>query len=304
MNKNNHPVLEGIFLLLEILLFFGLLFTAAGLYLICIKDIFAVDLSEMFSLIEDQPIKQLIAIYVPSTFIVLVVLLLVHVGIFKRPEYTLGYRKKGILSEFSYGTLMATVLIIGGFLLMWGSDQIDVIGLNFKWDLILGFLLMFTVQSFQEEVVFRSYLIPTIENRLGTWAALILSSIGFMCVHLTNPGISIMGCLVLAIGGFLMGMLFIIFRNIWAPTGFHMAWNYVQSTVLGFEVSGIETYSWVQMREKGSDFFTGGEFGFEGSIFSLLFLLLCIVFLWKRHPDFTDNFVPLRRDNINIATTE
>jgi membrane protease YdiL (CAAX protease family) len=305
MRKVNHPALEGLYLLLEIILFFVLLALAAGLYFSFIHDLlFDVDLAEMNSYIIDQPIQLLLINYIPTTFIVLVILLLVHVGIFRRPEFTLGYRKKGLLYDFFYGVLMASALIFGGFLLMWASDQIDVIGFNWKWKLVLGFLLLFIVQSFQEEVIFRSYLIPTIENRLGTWAALIISSVAFMVIHLVNPGISIMGCLALLVGGVLMGMLFIIYRNIWAPTGFHMAWNYMQSSILGFEVSGISTYSWVQLREKGSDFFTGGDFGFEGSIFSVLFLLLCIIFLWKRYPDFTKDFVPFRKDNSNLIAID
>ncbi len=307
MNEPTHPVLESLFLFLEILLFFFLLIGAAALYFIFIHDLFFdVDLValDMEALIADQPIQLLLINYIPTTFVLLLVLLLVHVVLFKRPEFTLGFRKKGLVYEFCYGILMGSLLIIGGFLLLWGSDQIDVMGIDWKWQLILGFLLMFTVQSFQEEVVFRSYLIPTIENRIGTWAALIISSIGFMALHLGNHGISIIGCINLAVGGFLMGMLFIIFRNIWAPTGFHMAWNYVQSTILGFEVSGVRTYSWIQLREKGSDFFTGGEFGYEGSIFSVLFLLLCIVFLWKRYPDLTDNFIPFRKDNVDLISEQ
>jgi len=307
MEENRHPAMEGLFLLLEIVLFLVLLLGSLGGYFLCIHDlIFDTDMLavDMEALIVDQPIQLLLINYIPTTLILLVIVLLVHVIIFKRHEFRLGFRKKGIVYEFCIGIVMASILIISGFLLMWASDQIDVIGFDWKWKLILGFLLLFTVQSFQEEVIFRSYLIPTIENRIGTWAALIISSIAFMALHLSNAGISIIGCIDLVVGGFVMGMLFIIYRNIWAPTGFHMAWNYIQSTLLGFEVSGVKTYSWFKLREKGSDFFTGGEFGYEGSIFSVLFLLLCIVFLWKRYPDFTTNFIPFKKENVELLTIE
>ena len=123
---------------------------------------------------------------------------------------------------------------------------------------------------------------------------------GFMSIHFLNTGITLMGSLNLAIGGFVMGLLFIIYRNVWAPTGFHMAWNFLQSTILGFEVSGHKTYSWLLLNDKGSDFFTGGDFGYEGSIFSILFLLLCSIYLWKRHPNLIDEFIPLKKKTSEI----
>jgi len=299
MTKKTSPILESLFLLLELVLFIFILLCFLGLYFVFIHNlIFDIDLLEINieELIIDKPIQLLLINYIPTTFILLLVLLLVHVLIFRRDEGLLGIRKKGLLPEFGYGTVLAAVLIFGGFLLLWASDQIDIVGFNWNWQLIAGFLLLFTVQSFQEEVLFRSYLIPTIENRLGTWAALIISSLGFMSIHFFNTGISIIGCIDLAVGGFLMGLLFIIYRNVWAPTGFHMAWNFLQSTILGFEVSGNKTYSWFLLREKGADLFTGGEFGYEGSIFSVLFLLLCILFLWRRHPNLTNDFIPFRKE--------
>ena len=298
MDKDSNVFVEGLFLLLEILLFLFVLLCLLGGYFIFVHHhIFDIELTELnlSELIIDKPIELLLINYIPTTFAILFVLLLMHVFVFKRDESLLGFRKKGLIPEFSYGILLASVLIFGGFFLLWASDQIDIFAYNWNGQLIAGFLLLFTVQSFQEEVLFRSYLIPTIENRLGTWTALILSSLGFMSIHFLNAGISIMGCINLAIGGFVMGLLFIIYRNVWAPSGFHMAWNYLQSTILGFEVSGNKTYSWLLLNDKGSDFFTGGEFGYEGSIFSILFLLLSIMYLWKRHPNLTDDFIPLRK---------
>jgi len=250
-------------------------------------DLSQVDIQSM---IEENPMELLLINYIPISLITLIVMWVVHVLLFKRDESLLGFNKKGALFEFNYGWIMGCLLILVGFIILVAVDQIDIVGTNLNWVLIGGFLLMFLIQSFSEEILFRSYLIPTIENRLGTWAALILSSLGFMALHLGNSGISFIGCLDLTIGGFLMGLLFIKFRNVWAPTGLHVSWNYIQSTILGFEVSGVKTYSWLSLNEKGNDLLTGGEFGYEGSILSVIFLILCVVFLFKRYPDLVSQF--------------
>lgn len=298
MSSTKTYILQILFLIIEIVFFIGLLLSALAAYFIVIyplwndMELSSADIDLMF---EENPIEILLINFIPISLISLVVMWVVHVLIFKRDESMLGFRISGLIPEFTLGWLWGFVLIFFGFLLLVIADQIDVVGYSLEWSLLFGFLLMFLIQSFSEEIIMRSYLIPTIERRLGTWAALLITSIGFMAMHLGNAGIGVIGCLDLLLGGIFMGLLFIKFRNIWAPTGFHVAWNYFQSTIFGFEVSGIKTYSWFQLNEKGYDIFTGGEFGFEGSIFSILFLALSILFLWQRSPDLIHQFtVPIQ----------
>jgi len=280
-------------LLLELILFvFILILSLTGYFMFLYPLILDADLlhGNAQTMLQENPIESLLISYIPITLITLLTMWGVHVMLFKRSESLLGFNKKGALYEFGYGWILGAILILAGFLILVALDQIDVVGTHVNWVLIGGFFLMFLIQSFGEEIIFRSYLIPTIENRLGTWAALILSSLGFMALHLGNNGISFIGCLDLTIGGFLMGLLFVKFRNVWAPTGLHVSWNYIQSTILGFEVSGVKTYSWLSLNEKGSDLLTGGEFGYEGSIFSVIFLILCVLFLFIKYPEMLSQF--------------
>ena len=45
-----------------------------------------------------------------------------------------------------------------------------------------------------------------------------------------------------------------------------------QGSFFGFEVSGFDVYSVINSEETGMDLFTGGPFGFEGSILATLLL--------------------------------
>ena len=64
---------------------------------------------------------------------------------------------------------------------------------------------------------------------------------------------------------------------LWFPVIFHLTWNYVQGPVLGFAVSGKLTPQLLTQYQSGSALLTGGEFGFEGSIISIIILSVAIV---------------------------
>ena len=77
-----------------------------------------------------------------------------------------------------------------------------------------------------------------------------------------------------------MGQLYLFTQNIWAPFAMHAIWNFLQSTVLGFAVSGMETYRVLQLEISGPEWLTGGDFGIEGSLLSVLFILAAIIYFW------------------------
>ena len=279
-----HYLKQGGILLLEILLF-AVLVASVSFVLYSLFGSIITDLN-LFSEGEDEliarhPFKLLTIIYIPITCILLLCIWLAHSLILGREKAVLGFTKKGILRNLLFGATISAVIILIGFLFLFVFRQIEII--NFEWNgtLIIGFLLMFCVQSFSEEIIFRAYLIPTIEKRLGTCAALVISSIGFMIIHLGNNNFTGLACANLILGGVLMGILFIKYRNVWAPTGMHIFWNYLQSTILGFEVSGEKTYSLIIQKDVGHSVLTGGDFGYEGSILSVIILVVSIIWLTR-----------------------
>jgi len=291
-----HTLKQTIFLFGELVAFIAMLILFLGIFtgliLPLIEDDFVETLDQSL-LFESNPLQLTLIQFIPSLVFTLIALWIFQRFIVKRPLALLGLNKNGILPQFGIGWLIGTGLILIGFLMMTLLGVLSFHGTNWNTGLIFGFLLMFLIQSFSEEVLFRSYLIPTIEYRLGLPAALILSSLAFMVIHFFNPNINPLGMLDLFVGGILMGLLFIKYRNVWAPTGMHAAWNYIQSTILGYEVSGIKTYSWLNMIEVGPDIITGGAFGYEGSVFSTLFQLIFIYFFVKSNPD----LISIKKEN-------
>jgi len=232
--------------------------------------------------IDINPITELVQYYLPVTFILLLTTYIVKVFLFKIPEVKLGYTDKRIMKDSVLGWSLGFVLVGGGFVILYLLDQVEVNGIDYSPYFFFGFILFFIVQSFSEEIIFRSFLIPMIQHRIGTLAALIISSLLFFVVHLGNPNASWMGMINLILGGVLMGLLFLKYKNIWMPTGFHASWNFVQSAFLGFPVSGLEIHSLVDLEETGNDYISGGAFGYEGSLISIVILVVTIFYLLKK----------------------
>ena len=231
----------------------------------------------------NYPLKTLYILYIPLAIGTLSSMFIMHVVICKRPVSAFGLGLEDWVKKFMNGVIWSILLIVAGFLILRLAGLIEVSNSTFYPSTILAFALLFLVQSGVEELIGRSYLIPTIQHRLNLPIALILSSIVFAAAHLGNLNVSVIGTLNIFLAGLLMGLLFISTRSFWAPLGFHAGWNFLQGPVFGFEVSGIDLYSIIDTRETGADWITGGNFGFEGSILATIGLTIASMIFWKKY---------------------
>ncbi|MEL6832223.1 MAG: type II CAAX endopeptidase family protein [Bacteroidota bacterium] len=179
----------------------------------------------------------------------------------------------GSSTAFIILTLCFLVLLIGGWT--------QILSLSFVAPAFLGWLLFFLIQPLAEEVVMRSFLQNQLHRLFGPWIGLFGSALIFSLLHIGNNAFSWIAGLEIVTGGLLMGLLFLHSQNIWGAYAMHAVWNFYQSTVLGFAVSGMETYRLLSLKTAGPDWLTGGEFGLEGSILSLILLLVAIIYFWS-----------------------
>jgi hypothetical protein len=123
-----------------------------------------------------------------------------------------------------------------------------------------------------EELLFRGVLFRSVETWFGSWAALVVSSLVFGLTHLMNPESTIEGALFIAVeAGILLAAAYMLTRRLWLGIGFHVAWNYTQSAIFSGIVSGNEaSQGLIRSTMKGPDLLTGGTFGVESSVISLV----------------------------------
>jgi len=197
-------------------------------------------------------------------------------------SYILFFKKydKRTVTEFATKGL-AKNLIIGasiGFILQ--SLTILVIHLNGSYSVIsinpvsfilIPFALMFTV-AIIEEILVRGIIFRIMEEKLGSYVSLTISSVLFGVLHLANPHSTLISSICITTAGFLMGAAFIYSRNLWMPIALHFGWNFTQSGIFGAITSGNEkTKSLLEAKIQGPEFITGGAFGPEGSIQAIAF---------------------------------
>jgi membrane protease YdiL (CAAX protease family) len=128
-----------------------------------------------------------------------------------------------------------------------------------------------------EEMPFRGYLFQNLREAWGNWPALIVTSLVFAALHLTNPGAKAdLGMTIagIAAAGALFGLSVMLTGSLWLAFGCHFAWNFFEGPVFGFPVSG-ESFGSANILAQtvtGPQWFTGGSFGPEAGASSLIAL--------------------------------
>ncbi|WP_433345355.1 lysostaphin resistance A-like protein [Microtetraspora malaysiensis] len=96
--------------------------------------------------------------------------------------------------------------------------------------------------GFWEEWAFRGVALRLPEQAVGTWWALVISSLLFGLLHAPNGNASPMTLVGIAVaGGLVLGGGFLLTRSLWLPIGLHIGWNFVQNSVFGTSSSGAGT---------------------------------------------------------------
>lgn len=158
---------------------------------------------------------------------------------------------------------------------------------------LLGAAGVILVAATLEELVYRCLLFRVVERAWGTGIALALQAAVFAAMHLGNveQGSALDAAAMLvsvSLLGLLWAGLFVLTRNLWVVAAHHAAWNF---TILlsGVPLSGIEdwrTLAPIESRLAGPDWLTGGMFGPESSLLTIVLVALATVLLlrmaWRR----------------------
>ncbi|WP_040789441.1 CPBP family intramembrane glutamic endopeptidase [Nocardia paucivorans] len=123
-----------------------------------------------------------------------------------------------------------------------------------------------------EEVFFRGIVFRLLQGRWGATVALVVSALIFGLVHLINPDASLWGAIAIAVeAGLLLGAVYLATGSLWAAIGLHFGWNVATVALFGTVASGSEAReSLFAAVTTGPDWLSGGGFGPEASIVSVL----------------------------------
>lgn len=146
-----------------------------------------------------------------------------------------------------------------------------------------GILFTGIAAGFVEEMVFRGFILNLLKNRWNRTVAIFVPSVLFGVVHILGMNFSIFSCLLVLIAGTLVGIMFSLIEqennSIWNSGIVHVVWNIV---IIGgiLSISGTpDKYSIITYVLKSKSFaVTGGEFGIESSVISVVAYILVSIY--------------------------
>lgn len=187
----------------------------------------------------------------------------------RRPMIEFG--RKGALRELGGGLLLGTILASSLFALlaMSGAYRLDGFdGMSLEIVRRSGTAIL---AGFLEEMVLRGIVFAILEHSLGSGLGVAGSAILFGLLHLPSEGATVLGIVTTIAGGVTLAAAYMATRRLWLPIGIHIAWNLTVGQIFSAAVSGHGSEpGLLRGRLTGPDWLTGGPFGVEGSVLSLL----------------------------------
>lgn len=189
--------------------------------------------------------------------------------------------------QFFTGTLAGIAMMLATVSLIWAIG-----GVSFELDqqrsvqvLSYGFYL-FLMGALVEEILHRGFIFQRLIDGIGVWGAQILIASLFALGHWGNPDMEgstqIFATIDLFLASLIFGLAYIKTHSLALPIGLHLGWNWLQGNVLGFGVSGHDSAGWFKpVFQPMQQWLTGGDFGPEASVFSVIVSMITFVILLR-----------------------
>ena len=175
-----------------------------------------------------------------------------------------------VLGVVLFSTSIGVIALLGGY---------RVSGVDPGWNLAPAAALAIS-SGVSEEILIRGVVFRLLDEWLGSWAALAISAVLFGALHLANPHATWASSIAIALeAGILLAAAYLVTRRLWLPIGMHIAWNFTQAGIFGVAVSGHESHGILRGAPAGPDWLSGGEFGAEASVVSVLVCLAAALIL-------------------------
>lgn len=165
------------------------------------------------------------------------------------------------------GGLLCMSLVFGVLMLANAYHITGVGETSILWLALVGSL----ATGVFEELLFRGVLFKLVEESWGSYVALAISSLFFGAAHLFNPNATVLSAVAIMVeAGIFLGAAYMLTRRLWLPIGIHAGWNFTEGGVFGAAESGTAPHGWLQSTTSGPAWLSGGEFGPEASVLTVI----------------------------------
>jgi membrane protease YdiL (CAAX protease family) len=209
-----------------------------------------------------------------------------------------GFRAGGIAGDLLVGLGIG----VGSFAVVpalaaafgWVHIEYAPAGIGFLRTLPIAFYLLL-VAAAAEEFALRGAPLMLIARR-NVPAAVLVTSFIFAVTHGLNPGFNWVALLDILAAGIALAIARLRSGALWLPIGWHLGWNLSMGWLFGCVVSGHEASAapLLATHLSGPELLTGGEFGPEAGLFSVVAEIVTLLFYLR--------FVPGRKEEAADAS--
>ncbi|TWI64267.1 hypothetical protein IP91_03035 [Pseudoduganella lurida] len=185
----------------------------------------------------------------------------------KRPLAELG--RNGMGRELGRGLGLGALLVVVCSVVLLGAGVYTITGTS-HWTALVKPLPEQVFVAFLEEILFRAIVFRLLEKSWGTAVALVVSTLLFALAHMPNESFTMLGALATAVAGAALSGAYLVTRRLWLPVGMHFAWNFLFDAVFAVPVSGHAARGWIQVTSSGPAWLSGGAYGIEASVVTVL----------------------------------
>lgn len=188
------------------------------------------------------------------------------------------------LKHCAIGFVIGTVIICTTMLILINLNEVSIsyAALNSKYLLILlsGFVIQFSV-ALSEEITFRGFIQGEVyKTTANRYSAVFVTSLAFALIHLLNGSYTLLSLVYIFISGILFSVLRLMISNLWLVVGFHLANNWVEIYVFGFNTNNER--HWLSTINETNSIWNGGESGGGLIYIGMLLVTLVVFLLWNK----------------------
>ena len=192
-----------------------------------------------------------------------------------------------IQAKWAVTAVLLPVLVSVVYLFLPGSYEVNALDTGTKLAFVTrGIFLAGVGAGVVEEMLFRGLLMNVVIKKCGRVVGIFAPSVLFASLHIIGMNFSLLSCVQVMVAGTLVGVMFSLIalegQSIWNSAIVHAVWNMIiigGGLVIGTELDEYSICSYVL--ETRSFLLTGGEFGIESSVVSIIgYLVVSLLALW------------------------
>jgi membrane protease YdiL (CAAX protease family) len=150
---------------------------------------------------------------------------------------------------------------------------------SWRADIFLTILLF--CGALGEEIAFRGFTLQVLIRGYGAWAAVVGVGALFGLLHAGNPGATALSVFNTIGFGIVFGYAVVRSHDLWFPVGLHFGWN-AALPFFGVDLSGLTIrVTRYELSWKSGALWSGGPYGPEASLLTLLVLPLLALMIWR-----------------------